>query len=41
MVAYWFEAKRLLHLSIGMCYDLRMHVSVLIGLGKFHNEWTV
>ena len=37
----WLEAKCLLHLSIGMCYDLWMHVSALIGPGKFHNEWTV
>ena len=41
VVAYWLEAKCLLHLSIGMCYDLLMHVSALIGPGKFHNEWTV
>ena len=36
VVAYWLEAKCLLHLSIGMCYDLWMHVSALIGPDKFH-----
>ena len=32
------EAECLLPLCLGMCYDLRMHVSELIELGKLHNE---
>ena len=41
MVAWWCKAKCLLHLCMGMCYDVRMHVSVSVEPGKFHNEWTV